>query len=145
MPFISVTRLRLRSVRFLPRFALHTMGAQAQIRGAHGYQDGALLQDRRWTFWTMTAWDSQDSMRAYMTNGPHRTAMPHLVNWCDEASVVHWDQQDVHLPSWQEADRRMRESGRTSKIRHPSPQHATMSFAPPRVTRTASVSPAKPR
>jgi hypothetical protein len=121
------------------------MGAQAQVRRARGYQGGALLQDRRWTFWTMTAWDSQDSMRAYMTNGAHRTAMPHLVNWCDEASVVHWDQDDDRLPSWQDADRRMCESGRPSKIRHPSPQHDAMSFAPPRVTRAAPLPPAKPR
>ena len=145
MPFISITRLRLRSVRFLPRFALHAMRTQAQVRRAPGYRDGALLPDRRWTFWTMTAWDSQDSMRAYMTNGAHRTAMPHLVNWCDEASVVHWGQDDTNLPSWQEADRRMRESGRPSKIRYPGPQHAALSFAPPRVSGAAPLPPAKPR
>lgn len=64
-------------------------------------------------------------MRQFMVSGSHKTAMPHLVEWCDEASVTHWTQPEAAVPSWEEADRRMRESGRSSKVRNPSPQHAT--------------------
>jgi hypothetical protein len=142
MPFVSITRLRLRSVRFLPSFFVHTMRAQKQLRHAAGFQRGALLPDRHWTFWTMTLWNSQDDMRAYMLNGAHKTAMPQLLHWCDEASVTHWEQLDAQLPSWEEADRRMRHEGRASKIRHPSPHHADMTFASPRVTRGAIIQPA---
>jgi hypothetical protein len=102
MSFVSITRLRIRSIRFLIGFAVHTLRAQNQVRHARGFQAGALLPDRRWTFWTMTVWDSQESMRAYILNGAHKAVMPKLLNWCDEASVVHWDQPDVRLPSWQE-------------------------------------------
>ena len=85
MPFVSITRLRLRSVRFLPGFARHTLGSIRQVKRAPGFLGGALLPDRAWTFWTMTAWDRRDSMRAIMVGGAHRTAMTRLLDWCDEA------------------------------------------------------------
>ena len=61
--------------------------------------------------------------------------MAGLLDWCDEASIVHWDQTQALLPSWTEGDQRMRANGRVSKVRHPSPQHATLSYRAPRVTR----------
>ncbi|MDQ2834085.1 MAG: DUF3291 domain-containing protein [Acidobacteriota bacterium] len=134
MIFVSLTRLRIRTLRFVPLFFLHTMLSQRQVRKAPGFQTGALLADRDWTFWTMTAWDAQESMRAYMISGSHKKAMPHLLHWCDEASVAHWSQEETVLPSWTEADRRMREEGRPSKVLHPSPQHASLSYRAPRTT-----------
>ncbi len=134
MPFVSVTRLRIRSARFLPSFALHTFRSLRQVRNAPGFQGGSILADRSWTFWTLTTWDSRESMRRYMTAGSHREAMPHLLHWCDEASVVHWDDAESNLPTWPEADRRMRESGRISKVKFPSASHVSMSYRTPRVT-----------
>lgn len=142
MPFISITRLRLRSVRFLPLFAVHAIRAFSQTRKAAGFRDGSALTDRQWTFWTMTSWDDQDSMRRYMMSGSHKTAMPYLTTWCDEASVVHWDQANDDLPSWSDAGQRMRESGRASKVRFPSPTHASLDFRPPRVTGAGPIRPA---
>jgi hypothetical protein len=134
MIFVSLTRLRIRSFRLIPLFAVHTLRSLKQVRSASGFQTGALLADRGWTFWTMTAWDDEQSMRRYMASGSHKTAMPHLMNWCDEASVAHWTQPETALPSWTEADRRMRESGRPSKVRNPSPKHATLDYMAPRIT-----------
>ena len=99
----------------------------------------------------MTAWDSEESMRQFMISGSHKAAMPRLVEWCDEASVTHWTQPDTPhpipdtptqptLPSWQEGDRRMRSSGRPSKIKHPSPNHATLGYKPPRITPGTKIS-----
>ena len=151
MPFISLTRLRIRSLRFLPLFALHTWRSMRQVKRAPGFQTGALLPDKDWTFWTMTAWDSEDSMRQFMLSGPHKAAMPRLIQWCDEASVAHWTEPDTvaspqtldpnpePLPQWSEADRRMRESGRPSKVKHPSPNHATLNYRTPRTTRSAKI------
>ena len=81
----------------------------------------------------MTAWDTQESTSQYMTAGAHKAAMPHLLYWCDEASVAHWSQEETTLPSWVEADKRMREEGRVSKVLNPSPRQATMSFDTPRM------------
>ncbi len=134
MAFVSLTRLRIRSIRFLPLFGFHAMRSLRQVRGADGFLVGALLQDRSWAFWTMTVWDGEESMRAYMISGDHKRAMPHLLEWCDEASIAHWTQEGREVPSWEEADRRMREQGRISKVRHPSGAHANLSYRAPRTT-----------
>lgn len=143
MPFVSVTRLRIRSIRFLPAFALDFIRTNRQVRTAPGFRRGSLLADRGLAFWTLTAWDTEDSMRRYMLSGSHRTAMPRLLEGCDEASVVHWTQPDDALPSWDEADRRMREDGRPSKVRNPSPRHADLSYRSPRTTLQGPIEPTK--
>jgi hypothetical protein len=84
-------------------------------------------------------------MRRFMIEGSHRAAMPHLLDWCDEASVVHWDQLGNGLPPWAEADQRMRDSGRASKVRFPSSRHLTLSYRSPRVTAGGPIRPARPQ
>jgi hypothetical protein len=135
MIHVSLTRLRIRSVRFVPGFFWYAVRSTRQTAKAAGFLDGSLLADRRWTFWTMTAWESQEKMRAYMISGAHKAAMPHLLHWCDEASVAHWSQETAKLVPWEEADRRMRETGRPSKVLHPSADHAGLTYAVPRTTR----------
>jgi hypothetical protein len=139
MIFVSLTRVRVRSFRFVPIFILHTFRSARQVKKAPGFQRGALLADRSWTFWTMTAWDTHESMRQFMKTGSHSRAMPHLLDWCDEACVADWSQPETTLPSWTEADKRMREGGRVSKVRDPGPDHATLSFRTPRTTATATI------
>ena len=136
MPFVSVTRLKVRSVRFLPSFVIHTLRSVRQVKEAQGFRDGALLIDRHWTFWTMTSWDNQDNVRSFMRAG---RAGKQCRTLCDEASVAHWDQSETGLPSWLDASQRMRESGRPSKVRFPSPHHGTLSLPSPRVTAGASI------
>ena len=46
MPFVSLTRLRIRSLRFVPLFAFHTLRANRQVQRAPGFLAGALLADR---------------------------------------------------------------------------------------------------
>jgi len=144
MPFVSITRLRIRSLRFLPPFLLHTKRAMRQTKHAAGYLGGALLADRKRTFWTMTLWREQGDMRRYMASGAHLKAMPKLLDWCDEASVVHWLQDDAIAPDWREADRRMRAEGRPSKVRNPAPGHQELTYAVPRITTGVSLTPARP-
>lgn len=141
MPFVSITRLRLRAWRFLPAFAIDAVRTNAQVSRAEGFLGGALLPDRRLTFWTMTMWREQGDMRRYIIDGAHLKAMPKLMRWCDEASIVHWDQEDATLPGWAEADRRMRADGRPSKVRDPSPDHAALAYRAPRLTRSAPITP----
>ncbi len=141
MAFVSLTRLRIRSLRFMPLFAIHTWTTFRQVRKSSGFQAGAVLPDAHRTFWTLTAWNSEESMRAYMISGSHKRAMPHLMHWCDEASVAHWQQDDSALPSWPEADTRMRETGRVSKVLHPSPNHQSLAYEPPDPSRSSSFGP----
>jgi len=120
MPLISVTRLRVRSWRFLPAFLFRALRIGRQARKAKGNLAVRIFNDRRRAFWTCTCWDSESSMKDFMLAAPHGTAMRKLLNWCDEAALVHWTQDNDELPSWAEAHKRMLRYGRPSKVNHPS-------------------------
>jgi heme-degrading monooxygenase HmoA len=120
MPFISVTRLRVRSWFYLPSFLFMTMRIGRQAKRAPGNLAVKLFRDRRKAFWTSTGWESEAAMRAFMLAKPHGPVMRKLLEWCDEAALVHWTQADAELPSWAEAHVRMQGEGRPSKVNHPS-------------------------
>lgn len=124
MPLASITRLRVRSLRYMPEFIWRTWASLRQAR----HSDGGVLADvrheRGTVFWTRTLWRDEASMRAFLISGPHRLAMPKLLDWCDEASAVHWQQDSATLPDWAEAEQKMRSDGRVSRVRHPSAAHA---------------------
>lgn len=134
MAFVSVTRLRIRAIRFLPPFLWRNEQAVRQIRSAPGFLGGKLLVDARRTFWTMTTWRDEAAMRAYIIAGAHRRAMPELLPWCDEASVAHWPQDSAELPDWTTAHRRMALEGRPSKVSFPAPAHTQRQIPPPRTS-----------
>jgi hypothetical protein len=71
-------------------------------------------------------------MRSFMMSGVHRNAMPRLLEWCNEAALVHWNQEASDLPDWKEAHRRLVSEGRRSKVNHPSPAHEKYTIAIPR-------------
>jgi hypothetical protein len=120
MAVISITRLRLRSWRFLPAFAIYAARTGTQVRRAKGNRGMNFLREPGMIFWTATAWETEEDVRQYMISGAHGKVMPKLMTWCDEASVVRWEQDGTTLPTWQEAHRRMVSEGRRSKVRFPS-------------------------
>jgi hypothetical protein len=130
---VSATRLRVRSALLLLPFVLRTFQAQRQVVRAPGFVGGRLLLDAKRTFWTLTAWDSDKAMRDYRGSGAHKNAMPRLVDWCEEACVVHWTSESTEIPSWSEAVDRMRQQGRPSRVAHPSPHHEALRFPDPRL------------
>jgi len=123
MVFVSVTRLRARSWRYLPAFYLHSLRSVRQAAAADAILSISILRDKGNTFWTRTLWQSEATMRAFMLSGAHAHAMPSLHRWCDEASVAHWFQDEPQEPSWQQAFQRMLKEGRPSKLRYPSEAH----------------------
>ncbi len=133
MPFLSVTRLRVRRRRFLLPFFWYNERAVRQIRQAAGFRTGTLFIDAKRTFWTITAWDSREAMLAYRNADAHRAALPKLQHWCDEGSIAHWDEPaERPLPTPPEAHQRMVADGRLSKVRHPSDDHRNGTIPPPR-------------
>jgi hypothetical protein len=131
--FISVTRLRVRLLRYLPGFILYASVSARQARRASGNVGVGLLRDANNAFWTRTAWRDEASMRAFMMAKPHRLAMDKLILWCDEAHVVHWSQETPDLPRWHDAHQRMVRDGRRSKVKYPSAAHEAFEIPPPNV------------
>ncbi|PZO13358.1 MAG: hypothetical protein DCF26_17095 [Burkholderiales bacterium] len=131
MYFVSITRLRIRAWRFLPLFMVQAIRTNMQAKRAAGNLSVSVLPDAKRTYWTRTVWTDEAAMRKYMVAGAHGKAMRSLMVWCDEASVVHWEQDGIEPPSWEEAYDRMIRSGRPSKVKHPSESHLKFEIARP--------------
>jgi hypothetical protein len=119
MALAAATRLRLRKLRFVPLLMLAALRSRRQALAS----EGCLAADMRMlgarVFWTRTLWRDSKAMRDFMRRGAHGAVMRKLPHWCDEASVV--DFEGDALPQWDEAEARMRSSGRVSPVRRPSP------------------------
>lgn len=139
MPLISITRLHVRSWRYLPPFLIQALRSAWQAKLAEGNLSTSLLQEARNTFWTRTVWTDEAAMKSYITSGVHKQVMRSLLEWCDEAAVVHWEQAGSQPPTWEEAFRRLREEGRPSKVNHPSKAHQAYRFPRPQVRLTGEL------
>jgi len=135
MPVISITRLKVRLWRYLPMFFLQAFRAARQAASSRGNLSTRLLRDRNKTFWTATSWSDEAAMKDFMHAPPHGPVMRKLLEWCDEAALVHWTQSDAEIPSWTEAHERLQREGRRSKVNHPSAAHDAFRIEPPRTSR----------
>jgi hypothetical protein len=79
--------------------------------------------------------ENQAAMNAFRTGGAHRVAMLKLLNWCNEAAVVHWTHESSDIPVWQEAQQHMEKEGRLSKVNHPSPAQVSNHIPGPEPSR----------
>jgi quinol monooxygenase YgiN len=123
MPLASVTRLRVRSIRYVPEFLWRALSSVRQARASDGCIFADVRREVKLTFWTRTLWRDEASMRAFMTRGAHRKVMPKILDWCDEAAVAHWQQDGDTPPEWPAAETRMRNAGRISRVHNPSAAH----------------------
>jgi alkanesulfonate monooxygenase SsuD/methylene tetrahydromethanopterin reductase-like flavin-dependent oxidoreductase (luciferase family) len=133
MPLVSVTRLRVRSWRYILPFMFFTLRSYRQAKVAEGNLHVALLRDAKNTFWTRTVWTTEGDMKSFTLSGTHRRVMPRLLDWCDEAAVVHWVQDTNQPPDWYEARDRIQQEGRRSKVRYPSLAHEKFEVPRPRL------------
>ena len=130
MPLVSITRLRVRSWRYLLPFFIRALQSASQAKKAEGNLAVSVLRQPGNVFWTRTVWSSEDAMKSFMLSGPHRQVMRRLLEWCDEAALVHWAQESSEPPSWSEAHKRIQEEGRASKVNHPSEHHRAYLIPP---------------
>jgi len=140
MPHNSITRLRLKSIFSLAAFARETRAISAQLAAAPGFIDGAVLAEGRLVFWTRSAWESLDAMKAFRDTGAHRASMPKLVTWCDEAAVAQWDGEPAN--DWDDIYARLVSDGRLSRVKNPTKAHTEKRFA--KMARWAPEQPIKP-
>jgi len=120
---ISITRLHLRSIRYLPMFLLENFFIFYQLKNTPGLIAGKIVNEGGLGFWTMTAWKEETAMKFFRNSGKHQTAMPKLQQWSDEASLAHLTIPDGPLPSWFQAYDWMKQQGRTSQLKDATIAH----------------------
>lgn len=130
MAVVSVTRLRVRSLRYMPGFLWYTYQSKRQLSRSPGFLGGVVANAPRLTFWTTTAWTDEASMKHFRDASWHKKAMRRLLDYCDEASLARWTQDSADLPSAAAMLERLRTTGRVSKVRHPTPGHAAGQTVP---------------
>lgn len=127
---VSLTRLRVRAWRYMPGFIWYTYQSKRQLARSPGFVAGLLAHAPSRTFWTTTVWTDEGAMKQYRDSGWHKRAMPKLLDWCDEASVARWAQDTPDLLTAAGMLEKMTASGRTSKVRNPSRDHAAGQTVP---------------
>ena len=120
MPFVSVTRLRVKSIFYLLPFIRANEACVKALQTSEGLLKGKELIDKRLTFWTITVWETPEAMKKYRNSIAHRNAMQHLPAWCNEASYHHWIQEEADIPNWHTAAEKLFSAGTLSKVRNPS-------------------------
>jgi heme-degrading monooxygenase HmoA len=128
MPFISITRLRVKSIFHLIPFMRANEAAAKQLVKTPGFLGGKELIDKGLTFWTLTMWADDANMKTFRNSNAHQQAMQKLPFWCSEASYNHWTQEDFVLPGWTVASTRLIMEGKLTKVRNPSPAQAGNGF-----------------
>ena len=134
MPFVSITRLRVRRWRYLPQFLIQSFRAACQANRAAGNLAVSVLRDADRAFWTRTVWRDEAAMRSFMQSDVHRRIMARLPEWCDEAAVVHWVQDAEEPPSRVQAHRRLQTEGRRSTVSCPWEGHRRFEIREPRTS-----------
>lgn len=127
---VSITRLRVRSIFYLPLFMLHAMRTLLQAQRAEGILGAETRFEWNNVVWTKTVWQEEAAMKQYRGSGAHQVAMRLLSKICSEAAYARWQQETPELPTWEEAHRRVRTEGKLSKVKRPSPLHAAGKTAP---------------
>ena len=132
MYFISATRLRVRSIFFLFGFIRANEASVKVLIKTPGFVAGKELTDKGLTFWTVTIWQDETSMKTFRNSVPHRKAMQALPHWCNEASYTHWIQEEEFIPDWNTIYKKMMVEGKTTRVRKPSARQLEKNYPPPK-------------
>jgi heme-degrading monooxygenase HmoA len=131
MPIIVVTRLRLRDSTQLDEFFTAAVAVLEQAKTSPGNLGADVLADANNAWWTLTAWQERDSMRAFISAEPHLSTMARLDDWCNEATFTDWEQATEDLPDWQTSYRHLVADGQPATLTRPSDAHQARAFPPP--------------
>ena len=87
MPVIVVTRLRLKDPALLDEFFTDAVAAIEQAQKSAGNLGAGALADANNAWWSVSAWQGRDPMRAFVTSEPHQSITGRLDHYCDEATL----------------------------------------------------------
>lgn len=109
---IMASRLPLRRYRDIVGFLGATRAIRTQLAGAEGVVGYTLdAKPLRKTFWTLSAWESNEALDRFARTDPHRSRVadirPHML----PTTFVRWSLPGKELPpKWADARRRVEES-----------------------------------
>jgi len=106
---VMASRLPLARYRDLPAFMSATGAIRTQLAGADGLIGYALdAHPAQKTFWTVSAWDSQESLDAFSRANPHRARVSVIRPRMRPTTFTFWSAPGADLPiSWAEVRRRI--------------------------------------
>ena len=135
MTYLSVTRFRLRSGHLvgLALFFWHTLRSSRQAEQSPGFLGGKMFVAKGHTYWTLTLWQDEASMKAYRGKGNHRAAlrgMKVLDRFCKEAATFGRLQSGFELPDLDEVLEELNSSGRFLDLSRPSAAHRDRALLP---------------
>ena len=105
---VVLTRLSLKKYRTIPRFLGYSKRVEAQLavtKGLIGYSLHAKLGQR--SFWTLSVWESEQFLEAFVHDGIHAGVMKMLVPDMAAPNFIGWKiKGDAYPPAWEIALRR---------------------------------------
>ncbi|MEU0334138.1 DUF3291 domain-containing protein [Streptomyces sp. NPDC006193] len=106
---VFASRFRTRTLWGALRFLLRTPAVWRQVGRAPGAYGATLrAQPLRRTFWTLSAWESADALKAFAGSGAHRPTSRGLAGEMLDVAFATWRASADQLPvSWEEAVRRL--------------------------------------
>ncbi|MER6396377.1 DUF3291 domain-containing protein [Kitasatospora sp. NPDC001603] len=112
---VMASRFEVRSLADVPRFLLKSYAVWRQIQSAPGALGASLIaRPTKRTFYTLSAWESQQALQDFARAEPHRSIMTGLRPTMRESVFTYWQAPVEQLPvGWPEAHRRLTEQQAT--------------------------------
>ncbi len=132
MSYLSMTRLKLKSPRYLIRFWNYNEKIVRQMQTAEGFLQGKLLANYSLAMWTTTLWTSSEALKEFYLNGSHQEVIARISEWSSEA--VHFSKyvSTKELPSWQQIGSELAHQGRFQELKQPSLNQQNKVVLPPK-------------
>ena len=109
---VMASRLPLRRYRNIVPFLRTTRAIRRQLAGADGVVGYTLdAKPLRKTFWTLSAWESNEALDRFSRTDPHRSRVADIRPNMLPTTFVRWTLPGRELPpKWAEARRRVEDS-----------------------------------
>ena len=106
---VMASQLPLARYRSIPSFLAATVAIRNQLAHAGGLIGYALdAHLLRKTFWTVSAWESQEALQRFNRNDPHHARVERIRPGMQPAAFVFWTTPGSRLPiAWDDARRRL--------------------------------------
>jgi hypothetical protein len=112
---VLLSYLPLKKVWMIPKFLWNTSKIERQLtesKGLMGYALHAEFLAKR--FWTLSVWEDESSLRAFVSHLPHSQTMIELAPHMASTKFTRWKVKGSALPAnWDDAKRRMRHDARS--------------------------------